>query len=56
MKLFDKMLYALFALAAVALGSLSLCAFDWLWACATILVVLFWAWLLHRHSRPYDEE
>lgn len=48
MKLSDKMLYALFILGAVALAAFGLCALDWLWACATVLVVLFWAWMLRR--------
>lgn len=50
------MLYALFILAAVCLGALGLCAFDWLWACATVLVVLFWAWVLRtRCIRRNDD-
>lgn len=54
MKLSDKVLYALFILAAVTLAAFGLCAFDWLWAGATVAVVLAWAWLLHRRciGRP----
>lgn len=48
MKLSDKMLYALFVLGAVSLAAFGLCSLDWLWACATVVVVLFWAWMLHR--------
>lgn len=56
MRLCDKMLYALFILGAVCLGALGLCAFDWLWACATVLVVLFWAWMLRtRCVRRNDD-
>lgn len=48
MKLSDKMLYALFILGAVALAAFGLCVWDWLWAGATVAVVLFWAWVLRR--------
>lgn len=48
MKLSDKMLYALFILGAVALAAFGLCAWDWLWAGATVAVVLFWAWVLRQ--------
>ncbi|WP_302963382.1 hypothetical protein [uncultured Adlercreutzia sp.] len=47
MKLSDKLLYALFILAAAALASLSFCAADWAWGVITIAVVLAWAWMLH---------
>lgn len=47
-KLSDKLLYALFVLAAVALGTLSFCSSDWLWAITTVAVVLVCAFLL-RH-------
>ena len=47
-KLSDKLLYALFVLAAVALDTLSFCSSDWLWAITTVAVVLVCAFLL-RH-------
>ena len=47
-KLSDKLLYALFVLAAVALGTLRFCSADWLWAITTVAVVLACAFLL-RH-------
>lgn len=54
-KLSDKLLYALFILGAVCLAAFGLCALDWLWACATVLVVLFWAWVLHARCTRRDD-
>ena len=56
MSLLDKMLYALFILAAVALAALSFCAADWLWGVVTVVVVLAWACLLHRRCRKAAAE
>ena len=51
MNLCDKLLYALFILAAVTLASLHFCALDWVWGAATVIVVLAWAYLLCRRCR-----
>lgn len=50
-KLPDKLLYTLFVLAAVALGTLSFCSSDWLWAITTVAVVLVCAFLLRHRCR-----
>ena len=57
MKLSDKMLFFLLALAAIALPTLGMCAFDLLWAVAALGVVSFWAGLVHRRCNGrYDRE
>ncbi len=52
----DKMLYALFILAAVALAALNFCAADWLWGVVTVAVILAWAYLLHRRCHKAAAE
>lgn len=54
MNLLDKLLYALFVLAAVALAALNFCAVDWAWGLVTVAVVLAWAYLLHRRCQKKD--
>ena len=57
MKLSDKMLFFLLALAAIALPTLGMCAFDLLWAVAALGVVSFWAVLVHRRCNGrYDRD
>lgn len=57
MKLSDKMLFSLLALAAIALPTLGMCALDLLWAVAALGVISFWAVLVHRRCNGrYDRE
>ena len=44
----DYLVFGVVALTAVALAALRICPVDWLWACAAILVIAFWAFLIHR--------
>lgn len=44
----DWLLFGLVILTAIILGALHLCPFDWMWAAATVGVVVFWTWMLSR--------
>lgn len=55
MRPFDVILYITVGLGAVVLASVGFCAADWGYAAATVLVVVFWAWLLYRKIHPYDD-
>lgn len=55
MKPFDIVLYIVVGLGAVVLASVGLCAADWVWAAATVLVVISWSWLLYRKIHQYDD-
>ena len=48
LKPLDYLVFGVVALVAVALAALRICPVDWLWACATILVVAFWAFCIYR--------
>jgi len=54
-KPFDVVLYITVGLGAVMLASVGFCAADWVWAAATVLVVIFWSWLLYRKIHQYDD-
>lgn len=54
MRPLDCLVFGTVAIVAVALGTLHICPFDWAWAAATLLVVAFWAAMVHRRSRRDD--
>ena len=55
MKHFDVVLYNNVGLVAVMLASVGFCATDLVWAAGTVLVVIFWSWLLYRKIHQYDD-
>lgn len=57
MRLTDILLYGFVALGAAVLAICGFCAADWGYAIATMLVCVFWAWILYRKTRrPEDAD
>lgn len=56
MKLYDVFLFIFVGLGAVMLASVGFCAADWGYATATVLVTIFWAWVLYRKVHRNDPE
>ena len=54
MKLYDVFLFIFVGLGAVILASVGFCLADWAFAAATVLVTVFWAWMLYRKVRRGD--
>ena len=42
-------------LGAVMLASIGFCLADWGYAAATVLVTIFWAWVLYRKIHQHDD-
>lgn len=54
MKLYDVFLFIFVGLGAVILASVGFCLADWAFAAATVLVTIFWAWMLYRKIHRSD--
>lgn len=54
MKLYDVFLFIFVGLGAVILASVGFCLADWAFAAATVLVTVFWAWMLYRKVHRGD--
>lgn len=55
MKLYDVFLFICVGLGAVMLASVGFCLADWGYAAATVLVTIFWAWVLYRKIHQHDD-
>lgn len=56
MKLTDYAVFGLIGVAAVALATLALCPFDFLWASVVLLVCAAWLFLMHRKVRATNRK
>lgn len=54
MKLYDVFLFIFVGLGAVILASVGFCLADWAFAAATVLITVFWAWMLYRKIHRDD--
>ena len=55
MSALDVILFTTVSVATVALAVLNFCRADWLWAVATLLLELFWVWMIHRKAQKTRE-